>query len=124
MIREIYCKLPSDRGYEHRLETTDEIQQIIQQIRMVLGTKPGDILGQQHFGIDLQQYLFSYNDTPEMIKFMVNSTIGYYINYDTEKYSVGCEVNYGHNQGDTSDYAVIDITINQRKILGILVNQD
>lgn len=124
MVREIYCKLPTDRGYEPKLETTDEIQQIVQQIRMVLGTKPGDVLGMPNFGIDLQQYLFTYTDTPEMIKFMVNSAIGYYIDYDDKKFSVGCEVSFGHNAGDTSEYAVIDIVINQKKILGILVNQD
>ena len=36
----------------------DETEQILQQIRMVLGTKPGQVLGSYEFGIDLSKFLF------------------------------------------------------------------
>lgn len=41
MIREIYCKLPADRDYIKQMETSDEAYNILQQVRIVLGTKPG-----------------------------------------------------------------------------------
>ena len=44
--------------------------------------------------------------------------------YDAAKYQVYATVDYGHNIDDTSDYAVIDIVVNQKKCLGILVSQD
>ena len=71
MIKEIYCKLPSDLNYQNKIETVDELEQILQQIRMVLGTKHGQVLGSYHFGIDLQQYLFNYNQSQAQILYNV-----------------------------------------------------
>ena len=124
MVRELYCKLPTDKNYESKLETVSEIQQIIQQIRMVLGTRPGQVLGSHNFGINLQQYLFSYNSPQKEIEYMVNAAIGYYIKFDPKKYTVGCEVYFGHEADRPNDYAVIDIVINERKCIGILVSQE
>lgn len=124
MIKDLYCKLPSDLNYQAKLETSDEIEMILQQIKMVLGTKPGQVLGSPNFGIDLQDYLFSYNNSPEDIKFLINAAIGYYIKFDPVKYEVGCEVNFGKNVGDPYEYAVIDIIINKKKCLGVLVAQE
>lgn len=123
MVKEIYCKLPTDIGYEHKIETNNEIQCILQQIRMVLGTKPGDVLGAPGFGLNLNQFLFDYNRNMNEIRYLVNAAIGYYIKFDSNKYAVGCEINYGHNAGDPYEYAVIDIYVNQQKTLGVLVNQ-
>ena len=35
------------------METEDEAEQILQQIKMVLGTRQGNVLGSYDFGIDL-----------------------------------------------------------------------
>lgn len=43
--------------------------------------------------------------------------------YDAKKYNVMVDVKYGKNADDTSDYALIDITINQNKCLGVMVTQ-
>ena len=58
MIKEIYTILTSDRNYKLQLDTNDEIVKILQQIRMVLGTRPGEVLGDINFGLNLNQYLF------------------------------------------------------------------
>ena len=102
----------------------DETEQILQQIRMVLGTKPGQVLGSYEFGIDLSKFLFRMNFTEEQILYLVNLVIAQNVVYDTAKYQVYATVDYGHNIDDTSDYAVIDIVVNQKKCLGILVSQD
>ena len=102
----------------------DETEQILQQIRMVLGTKPGQVLGSYEFGIDLSKFLFRMNYTEEQILYLVNLVIAQNVAYDAAKYQVYATVDYGHNIDDTSDYAVIDIVVNQKKCLGILVSQD
>ena len=102
----------------------DETEQILQQIRMVLGTKPGQVLGSYEFGIDLSKFLFRMNYTAEQILYLVNLVIAQNVVYDSAKYQVYATVDYGHNIDDTSDYAVIDIVVNQKKCLGILVSQD
>ena len=102
----------------------DETEQILQQIRMVLGTKPGQVLGSYEFGIDLSKFLFRMNYTEEQILYLVNLVIAQNVVYDAAQYQVYATVDYGHNIDDTSDYAVIDIVVNQKKCLGILVSQD
>jgi hypothetical protein len=53
MIKEIYCKMPADAGYAPNIESTDEAYNILQQIKVVLGTQKGQILGTYGFGVDL-----------------------------------------------------------------------
>ena len=74
-IREIYCKLPTDLDYEAKVESTDEAANILQQIKVVLGTKPGEVLGNPMFGCDLEKYLFSMNYNKEEILQMINYEI-------------------------------------------------
>lgn len=125
MTREIYCKLPSDINYENKIETTTELEQILGQIKVVLGTKPGEVLGSYNFGIDLNKYLFSYNQTQQQIVVNINTALAAFVKYDTDKYNIYADISYGHNQGtDTSDYAVIDIVVNESKCLGVLVSQN
>ena len=123
MIKEIYCKLSSDANYEKNIESTDEIQNILQQIRVVLGTKKGQVLGNYDFGINLDDYLFQYNIDRAVVLYNINQLLASYVYYDQAKYDIYVDVNYGHNETDTSDYAVVDVFINQRPCLGILVNQ-
>lgn len=124
MIKEIYCKLPTDSDYEPNVESSDEIQNILQQVRVVLGTKKGQVLGAYDFGIDLNNYLFQYNMDKAMILFNINQILASYVYYDQAKYDIYVDVEYGHDETDgASDYAVVNVVINSRPCLGILVNQ-
>ena len=123
MIHEIYCKLPSDWNYEKKIESDDEAYNILQQIKVVLGTKRGEVLGTYGFGVNLQEYLFSYNMPLDEILYTINAHLASYVFYDTTKYNVYVDVRYGHNEGDITDYALVDVFINENACLGILVNQ-
>lgn len=67
MIKEIYCKMPSDRGYKPQMESDSEIENILQQVKVILGTRPGQVLGSYYFGSNLSEFLFSYNNSYESI---------------------------------------------------------
>ena len=120
---DIYNRLGSDQAYIPIVETSDEIEQILSQIKMVLGTRPGDVLGAPYFGVNVKQYIFnlSYNQD-EMNKFITSSILSN-ISYDKQKYNVSVNVEFGKDQYNKSDYAVINIIINERKCLGIVMNQ-
>ena len=124
MIREIYCKLPSDINYVPNIETQDEAFSILQQIKVILGTKHGEVLGSYSFGVNLQEYLFTYNMSREEILYALNAHLANYVYYDTSKYNVYVDVQYGHDAGGITDYAVVDVFINEKACLGILVNQE
>ncbi len=123
MIKEIYCKLSSDSNYEKNIESVDEVQNILQQIRTVLGTKKGQVLGSYNFGINLDDYLFQYNMDKAVVLYNINQLLASYVYYDQAKYDIYVEVEYGHDDEATSDYALVNVFINQRPCLGILVNQ-
>ncbi len=123
MLHEIYSILSSDQKYKPQLETTDEITQILQQIRMILGTKPGDVLGDISFGIDISQYLFSMSYDKEQMRELITQAIINRLYYDPTKYNVVIDIKFGKDYDSHSDYAILDISINQQKVLGIMINQ-
>lgn len=123
-LKELYCKLPTEKTYQPIIENNDEAEKILQQIRMVLGTKRGEVLGSPYFGIDLNKYLFSLNYSQQEITYMVNVLLSQYVLFDQEKWNVYADISFGHNANDAYEYAVIDIVINEKKCLGILVNQE
>ena len=122
MIREIYCKLSSDPNYKKNIESQNEMENILQQCRVVLGTKRGQVLGSYEFGMNLDEYLFKYNFNEVEVLYRINQMLASYVYYNTTKYTVFAQVSYGKTD-DTSDYAVVDIYINDRPCLGILVAQ-
>jgi phage baseplate assembly protein W len=123
MIKEIYTILTSDRNYKLQVDTNDEITRILQQIRMVLGTKPGEVLGDINFGLNLSQYLFNLSYNPTEIQQLVTNAVLTRISYDSTKYNVSVDVKFGQDHYNRSDYALVDIIINQKRCLGIIVTQ-
>lgn len=122
-LRDIYTKLPTDVNYLPIIETDNETQFILQQIKMILGTKPGDVLGSPTMGINLKQYLFNYTMDTGVVRQHIVEHLSKFVYYDTTKYDVDVDISYGKDADNGSDYAIIDISINQRKALGIMVNQ-
>lgn len=123
MIREIYCKLPTDQDYELKVESMNALTNLLQQIKVVLGTKPGEVLGNPMFGVNLEKYLFLMNYNKDEIKQMIIYEITSNIVYDPQLFSVNIDISFGHNANDPYEYALIDIVINEQKCMGIIVNQ-
>lgn len=123
MIREIYCKLPTDRDYTAKVELMNELQNILQQIKVILGTKPGEVLGSYTFGIDLGQYIFSMGIDEATILYNINSHLSQHLVFDRNKWTIYADISYGKDAVESADYALIDIVINENKCLGIIVNQ-
>lgn len=120
---DIYNKLPTDQNWKPRLETEDEIEQILSQVKMVLGTEKGDVLGDYYFGLNLKKYIFSMGYNKEELETLITSSILENIAYDTSKYSVKITVDFGHDVTNASDYAVLTVVIDGSKYMGIMINQ-
>ena len=61
MIKEIYCRMPSDANYKRNgsvIESTSMEENLLQRIRICLGTRKGEVLGDPFFGINLEDYIF------------------------------------------------------------------
>ncbi len=124
MIQEIYIGIPNTNQYrEKTIEITDDIGTILQRIRMVLGTRKGVVLGDTDFGMNIEDYLFDMNFSEEKIRKEILYQIAKYVSPTIgPMYSIDVKVNFGKNVVEGYDYMVIDIYINQQKLLGFLVN--
>lgn len=82
---EIYNRDPGDFGYkENILETTDPIEICIGQIKMLLLTNKGEVLGDPNFGIALDNLVFNLELSEESVKseidFQINSYCPFFYN--------------------------------------------
>lgn len=120
MIKEIYTRSPEDPNYKYGLiEFSDDIESILTKIRMILGTRPGQVFGDYKFGVAIEDIIFQTNWNKEQIETLINDQISEYIK--GYKYNIRAEVSFGKtNEG--SDYALIEISINEQKIMGIIVD--
>ena len=61
-LAEFYFRNADDPNYiEDILEVSDEIEILIYQIKMVLLTNQGEVLGEPKFGGELQKILFEFD---------------------------------------------------------------
>jgi len=77
---ELYIKSLEDPNYdEDQLQIDEDIALIISQIETLVFTQKGDVMGDPEFGLNLEDYVYSfmYNDT--MLQGVVQSAIERYI---------------------------------------------
>ena len=64
-LRDFYTRTLDDPKYlGDRVEISDDLESTIQQVKMTLFTKKGEVLGEPDFGLDLNKYLFEYDIDP------------------------------------------------------------
>ena len=97
---------PSDPLYTaDTLEINNELEAVLGQIRMLLFTKPGDVIGMLNFGIDLESKVFSTNVSNSMVENLVRSDI-YAQCPLAESFNVDVKVSFF--AGVSSDTCLID----------------
>jgi len=120
MISDIYNRSPEDPNYVYGiLQHSDPIESIISKIKMIFGTSQGQVLGDLNFGVGLEDLVFQTRINKLELEEQIKSQILQYVD-ESKDYKIEPRVSFG--KGDGFDYAVIDIFINNRKVVGILVN--
>ena len=119
MLRELYMRDPSDPLYrEGILEQNSDIETLISEIRMILYTKQGDVLGSYDFGFNLEDNLFLFNLNENELRNKIVDAI-FYNCPDAQTYSVDVSVQFF--KGTVRDICLIDIFIDGQKSFGVLV---
>ena len=123
MTKEIYIRSHRDPNFEPGIvDFENEMESVITQIRVVLGTKPGDVLGNQNFGIDLDYLVFNTVKNVQDVKKQIKEQLDLYV-IPGKNITIDVDINFG-NSGKGYDYALVDIILNGRKALGLLVDKD
>lgn len=122
MIKEIYIRSNEDPNYrgQNVVDYFDEVEEIISQIRVLLGTSKGEVLGSYIFGLDLEDLIFGTSFNSIDLENKINDEISTYISPFFDNHSIHCKVQLGHGP-DGLDYGLIDIYIDEIKSVGIEV---
>jgi hypothetical protein len=119
MARELYMRDPTDPNYKSGiLEINDEVDMLVSQIKMILYTKPGEILGAPDFGIALEDQLFVFNINEYALRSMLFDQVTKFVPL-SEKYHIKFNINFA--RGTVRDICLIDVIINGNPIFGMLV---
>jgi len=123
MVKEIYIRTEEDPYFEEGIiDYSNEIESLITQLRVMLGTEKGDVLGSREFGLNLEYLVFSTVKSSFDIKDKLDEQIRNYV-YVSPNINLSTEINFGKDERGC-DYAVVDIILNGVKSVGFLVSKD
>jgi len=119
MIQEIYNRSPEDPNFNiNVLDHSDSIESIISKVKMILGTRQGQIIGDLNFGVGIEDLIFETRLNKIQIEEQILRQIELYIT-ESAYYKISPVVSFGKTNG--YDYCIIDIYIDDDKVLGVLV---
>ena len=108
-MREIYNRDPLDPNYNpFQIETTDPVEICVGQLKMLLLTNKGEILGDPKFGMNLEDLIFSLELPESSIKKELDLFLKTYVPLFSK---LGGSYTLKFFQGTQRDIATIDFTI-------------
>jgi len=120
MIKDIYIRNPDDPNFQYGvLEHSDAIESIVSKIKMLMGTRQGQILGDLNFGIGIEDLIFETRINKTKVEEKIKEQFSLYIS-ETQNFKIEPQVSFGRDDG--YDYALIDIYIDEEKVIGLLIN--
>ncbi len=119
MIHDIYSRSIDDTKFSPDVvEVTDELSQLILKIENVLFTRKGEVLGAPDFGCNLNDLVFSLILNESVIEKKISSQIISYCLPNDVKFSIDVSASFFQSEGRNG--ALVDIFINETKVIGAL----
>jgi hypothetical protein len=117
--RDIYMRDPDDRNYvDGVLETSDVQEQLIAQIKMMLFTNRGEVMGAPDFGASLEEHLFTMKFNAASMRSLLRDQTDKFIPMAAaNKYAVDYSIKLVG--GQTERMVLIDVKINGRPSFGV-----
>jgi len=114
---DFYFRAPGDPNYiPEKISESGNIENTIEQIRMTLLTKKGEVLGEPEYGLDVTKYLFEFEGGPlENLEAEANLQIQNYVMM-SKLYNVKANAFTLDDIGDIHKTALgLDISIDGRR---------
>lgn len=119
MLKDLYTRNPEDPNFQYGvMEHSDPIESIITKIKMILGTRQGQVLGDLNFGVGIEDLIFETKINKVQLEEKIISQFNQYI-VETKDFKIVPQISFGKEDG--YDYAIIDVFINDQQTIGILV---
>ena len=118
-MREFYFRTESDPLFQPDVfEVSSEIEALLYQIRLVMNTRKGDVLGQDTFGANMDDLLFSFDFSNSVLNSVLVDQVN---NYCEMARSYKLDFAVKKYQGDKyRDIGLIDVAINGKSIMGFI----
>lgn len=117
---DIYFKAENDITYDaSELEENSDINNLIGQIKMLLFTNTGDVMGETYLGLNIEKLIFSTNYNKNVILANFKNQIRDYLKYDRNLYNVEFDLNFF--KGTIRDIGVLTVNINGSRALDVLI---
>jgi hypothetical protein len=118
-MREFYFRPDNDPAFrDDILEVTNEVEALLYQVRLVMNTRPGDVLGSDKFGVDMDGLLFSFDfDNNKLNSILVDQTNTYC--EMARKYKLRYQARRLQDEKNR-DIGLIDISVNGKSVMGFL----
>jgi len=120
MIQELYIRNPSDPNFRTDvLDHSNPIESIMAKVKMILGTRQGQIIGDLNFGVGIEDLIFETKINKMQLEEDIKNQIWQYVS-ESGDYSIRPDISFGKAEAGY-DYCVIDFYINEQKTFGVLV---
>ena len=120
MISDIYIRNPEDPNFQYGvLEHSDPIESIISKIKMLFGTRGGEVFGDLGFGLGIEDLIFETRINKVELEEKIKQQFDRYISESTD-FKITPSVSFG--KADGYDYAIIDVFVDDERVIGILIN--
>lgn len=118
MYSDFYLRKEDSNVVQDVLEIKDEISLLLTQIEMCLFTDKNEVIGQNNFGMNLQDSIFTFqlNESDLQEKILKEIYTHCPLSY---KYDVNVVVNFTKNE--IRDICLLDIVVNGESLIGILI---
>lgn len=115
---DFYFKSPEDSTYNSgQLEEDSNLQKLIAQIKMLIFTDTGDVLGSPDLGLNIEKLIFETNYNKFNILTSLRSQTSKYLSYDRTKFEVDYDLEFF--KGTKNDIGVFSVIINGQKALDV-----
>ena len=119
VIKDLYIRNPEDPNFVFGVyEHSDPIEAIITKIKMILGTRQGQTLGDVNFGVSIEDLVYETRINKFDLEEKIRAQVKQYI-IESSQYKIDPKVSFGKAEG--YDYCVIDFYIDNTKAFGVLV---
>ena len=110
---------PSDPLFSANvLETSSSLENLLGQIRMILFTNKGDVIGAYDFGFNLEDQLFLFNLNAQDLQVKLREAIYAYCP-DATNFNIKVDVQFF--AGSVRDVCLIDIWVDDQKMIGVII---
>jgi phage baseplate assembly protein W len=122
-MEDVYARTENDPSYVVKLEETDEIEMLTQQINMLIFTERGEVLGTPEYGTGILDYLFNamQSMTLSRIENEIESQINFYLPL-ASKYPVNITVN-AIDPARLTNAVYINVQIQEHNKFGVVVKK-